>query len=271
MIGLFHTTALLCYSVAAAFLGAAFAGRKNGVRAGLAIATAGGLLHLCGLVAYANVFGEAPLVGLAPSLSTLGFIIVVFLLLSALLSDSRPLLLIVLPLVALVVLAAVLLGLHPTGQPLAFRGPWFALHVLFAFAGFAGLTVSAAAGVLYLLQFRELKGKHLGRVFRFFPPLPTLDAVGKAGVFVGFPSLTIALILGWGWSMRFRHALSMEEAQVIWGVVTWIVFACMTAIRAPWLAARERRGALFSVVGFIIVVLAYVVLRVSPAARGGFL
>ena len=58
---------------------------------------------------------------------------------------------------------------------------------------------------------------------------------------------------------------------MIWGAITWMVFAFMIAVRAPWLAGRERRGALVSVIGFIVVLLAYVVLRVSPATTGGFL
>jgi ABC-type transport system involved in cytochrome c biogenesis permease subunit len=274
MIGLLHATALLCYGTAAAMMGMAFrssGGRDAGARAGIGVAIAGVIAHAGGLVAYARFFGELPLVGLAPSLSTLGFIIVVFLLLSAVPADARSLLLIVLPIVACVVLIGLILGLHPTDQTTKFGGAWFVLHVLFAFGGFAGLTVSAAAGLLYLLQFRALKAKHLGRIFRFFPALPTLDRMGKAGLLIGFPSLTVGLLVGWGWSMRFQQALSIEEAQVIWGVVTWIVFALIAGVRVPGRAARERRGALASVIGFVVVVLAYVLLRVSPAARGGFL
>jgi ABC-type transport system involved in cytochrome c biogenesis permease subunit len=274
MIALLHATALLFYIGAAVLLGAAFAGRREGPSAGISAVAAictGAAVHALALIVYTRQYGELPLVGLAPSLSTLGLITVVFVVIGTMLSDSRSVSLIIIPIVACFVLAALLLGVKPTGQPMAFRGPWFALHVLFAFGGYAGLTVSAAAGLLYLLQFRELKGKRLGRVFRFFPPLPTLDAVGKAGLLVGFPSLTVALLVGWGWSMRFRQALSMEEAQVIWGAITWVMFAIMIGVRAPGLAGRERRGALVSVIGFVLVLLTYVVLRVSPAARDGFL
>jgi ABC-type uncharacterized transport system permease subunit len=177
----------------------------------------------------------------------------------------------VLPIAALLLAVAILLGIRPTGQPLAFRGPWFALHVLFAFAAYACLTVAAAAGLLYLLQFRELKDKRLGRVFRFLPSLPTLDVVGKGGLLIGFPSLTVALLLGWGWSLRFRQTLGAEEAQVIWGILTWLVFAVMLGVRMPGRTGRERRGALAGVIGFVVVVITYLALRFSPAARGGFL
>jgi ABC-type transport system involved in cytochrome c biogenesis permease subunit len=274
MIALLHATALLFYVAAAALLGAVFVRRRAGSRAAvtsIAAITAGAVAHASALILFAQRYGELPLVGLAPSLSTLGLITIVFLLISTMLSDSRAVSLIIVPIVACFVLGALIIGIAPGGKAMAFRGPWFALHVLFAVAAYAGLTVSAAAGLLYLLQFRELKGKRLGRVFRFFPPLPTLDTVGKAGLVVGFPSLTVALLVGWGWSLRFRQALSLEEAQVIWGVITWVVFAIMIGVRAPGLSGRERRGALVSVIGFVFVVLTYVVLRVSPAARAGFL
>ncbi len=271
MIALFHTCAMLCYWAASVVLAAAFAGRTSLLRAGIPIVAIGAVLHAAGLIAYTHAFGEMPLVGLAPSLSTISFIITVFVLLSAVAQDARSIALLVLPVVAVLLTIAFLLAVVPTGQPMAFRGPWFALHVLFAFAAYGGLTVSAAAGVLYLLQFRELKGKHLGRVFRFLPPLPTLDRIGRAGLLVGFPSLTVAVIVGWGWTVLFGQTAPSEGAQVIWAVVTWSVFALMVAARAMSPSGRERRAALVSVMGFVIVVVAYIVLRMSPAAQGGFL
>ncbi|MEO5511614.1 MAG: cytochrome c biogenesis protein CcsA, partial [Longimicrobiales bacterium] len=190
---------------------------------------------------------------------------------SAALYDLSSIAIILLPIVVLLLAGSLLSGLHPSGEPMSFRGPWFTLHVLLAFAAYAGLTLSAAAGLLYLLQFRELKEKHLGRIFRFLPALPTLDAIGRTGLFVAFPCLTLALVLGWSWSLRFGQGLSTEEAQVIWGVITWIVFALIVAIRTTSVPSRERRAASASVIGFVIVILAYLVLRISPVAHGGFL
>ena len=215
--------ALLLYLIASGVLAYSFAdGRKSGPpRTGTAAAVTGVLLHGVALGAFTAAHGELPLVGLGPSLATLGFLIGIFLLVTNI-TSARPVGLVLIPVIAVLAALALLLGLQPAGEDLAFRGVWFAFHVLAAFIGYAGLTVAFAAGLLYLLQFRELKAKRLGRVFRFFPALPTLDLLGRWSVAIGFPALTLALLLGWGWTVRFRDTLAFANPQVIWGVITWL-------------------------------------------------
>ena len=271
MIALFHYAALLCYTAATVVLAAAFAGKTTGPRAGTVLAAAGVLFHVAALTAYHRTYGVLPLTGLAPSLSALALIIAVFLLLFELLGDLRSIAILVLPIVAGLLLTALVIGPAPAGQPLAFQGAWFAIHVVFAFMAYAGLTLSSAAGLLYLLQFRDLKDKRLGRIFRFFPPLPTLDRAGRAGIVIGFPALTVALVVGWSWTLQFRAAMTTEQAQIIWGMFSWVVFLVIAGVRSFHGGGRERRSALASVIGFALVVIAYVLLRVSPAAKDGFL
>ncbi len=105
---------------------------------------------------------------------------------------------------------------------------------------------------------------------RFFPALDTLDVVGRRALAVGFPALSVALMLGWAWTVRFRNSLAIGDPQVIWGVLTWLTFLAVLTARSGG-AARSRRGALASVVGFVVVVLAYVVLRLSAAGGPLFL
>jgi ABC-type transport system involved in cytochrome c biogenesis permease subunit len=178
---------------------------------------------------------------------------------------------VLLPLIAVLAALALVLGLHPTGTPLAFRGVWFAFHVLAALVGYAGLTMAFAAGLLYLLQFRALKSKRLGRVFRYFPALPTLDLLGRWAVAIGFPALTLALLLGWAWTVRFQNSFAPRNPQVIWGVCTWVAFLAVIAARSAGSAGRERRAAVASVLAFVAVVALYLVLRLSLVAGRLFL
>jgi ABC-type transport system involved in cytochrome c biogenesis permease subunit len=217
--------------------------------------------HLAGLVAYTIRFRELPLVGLAPSLSTLTFLIAVFFFLAALASDARPVGLVLLPVIALLLGVAFALGIEPAGEALAFRGVWFAFHVVLALIGIAGFAFVFAAGLLYLLQFRELKSKRFGRVFRFFPPLNTLDTLGRSAAIVGFCALSVALALGWAWTIRFENSLALRDPQVLWGAITWVAFAGVLGARLGG-PTSNRRAALVSVIGFGIVVLSFVVLRV---------
>jgi HemX protein len=264
--------ALVLYLGASGALAASFAnGRGVAPRTGAAMARAAVVLHGIGLAAFTARYAELPLVGLAPSLSTLAFLIAVFLFATTIAVESRPVGLILVPLVALLLAVALVLGITPTGQPLAFRGLWFSLHVLLAFIGYAGLAVGFAAGLLYLLQFRELKGKRLGRVFRFFPSLPTLDTLGRRALAAGFPALTLSLLLGWAWTVRFHRSFAVTNPQVIWGVLTWLVFAAVFGLRLAQGPNTERRAAAAAVAGFVIVVLSYLVLRVSMAGGRLFL
>jgi HemX protein len=271
MVVLFHGFALLLYLVAAGILvGALAGGRRRTPWTGIAAVCGAVTAHGAGLAAFAAAFGELPLVGLAPSLTTLAFLIGVFLLTVALLREGPPLGLVLIPLIAGLVATALLLGLEPAGEPLAFRGLWFSLHVLLSFLGCAGLATAFASGLLYLLQFRELKEKRFGRVFRFFPALGTLDRVGRRSLVIGFPALTLGLLLGWAWTIRFQRSLAMIEPQVVWGVLTWFIFVGALAARAGG-AGRDRRAALASVVGFVVVVLTYLALRLFMAEGRVFL
>jgi len=267
-----HGLALGLYLAGAAGLAAALAGGRASVpRWCMAVIAAGLLCHGAALAAFASEFGELPLVGIAPSLSSLGFVIAVLATGAGGLGEGRPLGLVLVPLVALLVAVALALGMAPTGEELSFRGPWFALHVVLAFLSYAGLAVAFAAGLLYLLQFRELKGKRFGRMFRFFPSLVTLDRVGRWALAIGFPALSLALALGWAWTVRFQHSFAVRDPEVIWGLLTWVVFLAALAARRAGGAGRDRRGALASVIGFVVVVLMYVVLRLSMAEGRVFL
>jgi HemX protein len=271
MVTLLPAIALLLYLGASGMLAAAFAGgRVVAPRGGVALIGGGMAVHAAGLVAYTLRHGELPLVGLAPSLCTLAFLIALFVFVTTL-SESGPVGIVLVPLVSLLLGIALALGIAPSGQALAFRGPWFTFHVLFAFIGYAGLTVAFAAGLLYLLQFRELKGKRLGRVYRFFPALPVLDVLGRRALAIGFPALSAALLLGWAWTMRFQRSLAAADPEVIWGVLTWLTFVALFAARVARSPNSARRAAFASVIGFTFVVVSYLVLRLFAAGGRVFL
>src|SRR5690606_16209073 len=94
-------------------------GRADVPRGATALVGAAVLVQLGALVAFALRFGELPLVGLGPSLSTLAFLIALFLLFATLASDARPVGLVLLPVIVALLGAALLTGVRPTGEPLA--------------------------------------------------------------------------------------------------------------------------------------------------------
>lgn len=266
-----HGGAVLLYAAAAVLLGIALAQssrRLPGYATWLTAVAA--LLHAAALFIYWSQWGQLPLSGLGPVLSCLALLIAFGALGLASLGRARPVGLVLTPVVAVMVAVSLAAGLEPSGTAVNVRDAGFVLHVMFAFLGYVGLTVAFAAGLMYLLQFRELKGKHFGAVFRFFPPLRTLDRIGGMALAAGFPALTLALVVGWVWSLSALGAPATRNPDMIWGVLTWIIFAVALGVRAGSGRAAYR-GALASVIGFTVVVLAYLVLRFQLSEGGVFL
>ena len=266
-----HLAALALYALTAALLGVSLA-RSHRRLPAVAAAVLGGalVLHAAALVLYRGEHGVLPLVGLGPSLSVLALLIAAGSLGLATLGRTGPVGLVLVPVAAALAAIAEIAGVRPSGDSAAFRGPWFVLHVVLAFLGYAGLTVAFAAGLMYLIQFRELKGKHFGAIFRFFPPLDTLDRIGRGGLIAGMSFLTLALLVGWAWTERFGRPMSPGNPKVVWGILSWLVFAVALAARAGG-GRPARRAALASVVGFAVVLMGYVVLRLGEAGGRAFL
>ena len=267
MVGTLHLLALLLYGAAGSVLGVSLAAARRDPPLPALLLLLGGLgLHGAGLAVFVARHGDLPLVGLGPSLSTLAFLTACSLLVAGALKEARPLGVVLLPIVALLCLAALLLGIAPAGEPLRFGGIWFLFHVVPALLGYAALALAFAAGLLYLLQFRALKDKRFGRMFSFFPSLETLDRIGRRALVTGFVALTLGLMAGTVWVTRFA-ATPHLSTKIAWGILTWVVFATALLARRSGVTG-DRRAATVVVVGFVVVVVTYIVLRLAvPSGR----
>jgi ABC-type transport system involved in cytochrome c biogenesis permease subunit len=257
-----HLVALLGYLGAWGVLWRAFRSSRGSLETpGWRIAVAAVLVHAAGLVAFVARFGTLPLVGMGPASSTLALAIAVLGLGAAVRAERRPAMLFVLPIVLALLGLAAIVGLRPVHLDSAFRGPWFVFHVSVVFVGCAGLVLSSAAGAMYVLQFRALKRKSFGSVFRFFPSLDVLEKLNRLGLFVGFPGLTLGLLAGWSWTLTYGRGLALRDPQVLFGVVTWLAYlAAIVARLSPrW---RGERAASISAGAFVVSALVFVVLRV---------
>lgn len=269
----FHLLAITGYAAAWLIHLRAFGSRPGGDSApGAAILTtlAAFLAHGGGLLAFSLAQGGLPLVGLGPASSTLAFVIALFLLAASIRAEARPSGLFVLPFVLLLLGEALWVGVDPSPRELVFRGPWFIFHVGAVFLGCAGLLVSSAAALMYLLQFRALKRKKFGSVFRFFPSLDLLDGLNRIGLGVGFPALTLGIIAGWGFTLTYGRGLALQDPEVTFGIVMWISYLVALAARArpDW---RPERYALASAGALLLTGATFVVLRLTASRPGFFL
>lgn len=268
-----HLTALSLYILAfALWLRSLLVGSGGGRGAALAsgAVSAAVAIHGAALVDFFLRFGELPLSGLGPALSTLSFILGVALVGVAFRGEVARVGIVLTPLIVLLLAVALSAGLAPVPGGSGIRGAWFAAHVLLALVGFQGLTMAAAAGLLYLVQFQELKSKRLGKLFRFIPPLATLDRLARVALLVGLLAMTLALTIGWGWAGRYQGGVQWRDPKILWAVLSWGALAVPLAVRAGS-GARAWRSSVLSVGAFVLVVVAYLVIRLAPAAGPGFL
>ncbi len=124
---------------------------------------------------------------------------------------------------------------------------WITVHVILALLGIAAFVLNFAGGIMYLLQERQIKGRRPGAFYYRLPSLETLDRLTFRTLTLGFPFLTVGLMLGALWAGRLDPLIASSA-------VAWVIYALTLAGRAVagW---RGRRAAYFAIIGFAALVL----------------
>jgi ABC-type uncharacterized transport system permease subunit len=131
-----------------------------------------------------------------------------------------------------------------------------ASHIILAILGFAGFSVSAGVGALYLWQIRLLKRDPTAAAARRMPPLEKLDRLNFVAAAMGFPCLALGLLGGW---------LFLGEGLRWWVDPTFLTSLGGLLIYTVLFTARGflgwygRRIAWLSVIGFCVAVGGYVI------------
>ena len=147
--------------------------------------------------------------------------------------------------------------------------PWFWVHVsslLFAYASFA---LASVLGLTYVVQFKEIKKKHLGYFYTRLPSLQILDAMNSSAVAVGWIFLTIGVIVGVVWTGQARaaspddpnlRAMALDDPKIFVAVLTWVVYSFAVFARRT-MGWSGKRAAWLSPVGFVIVLLNFLLIN----------
>lgn len=266
MTAIAHFVAITCYIGAAAFAATPFA-RPVGapVRGVTALLGVGVIAHLLGLLDYAHRVGQLPLTGLGPSLSFAGLVLAATLLVVEVIARDVSLTLVAAPLAAVPTTCANLIGLVPGAEPVGARGAWLAAHIALSFLGIAAFATAAAAGCMYLVERRELKSRRFGAIYRFFPPLATLDRVNHVAAIAGWLGLTLGVVLAVTYSLAYRE---ISVLKVVWAMGAWLAVSgiALGRVVGGW---QARRAAIYSSVSFAAVVVLYVAFRFAESNGGG--
>lgn len=268
MIPIAQFLAVTFYLAAAAVAAVPFARRVKAPVGAVVIALLLGIgAHATALAGLTRQSGAASLTGLGPGLSFAGLVLAISLVIVEVLTREVSLTLIAAPVAALVTLAGNLAGMHPFLDPQGARAVWLSLHIVLSFVGIAAYGTAAAAGTMYLVARRELKSARFGAIFRFFPPLDTLDRVNQLASIAGFLGLTLGLALAIAYSFQYR---ALVVPQLIWGVGAWLGVSALVLgrILRGW---QARRAAIMSALTFASVIALYLVFRMAILNRGQFL
>jgi ABC-type transport system involved in cytochrome c biogenesis permease subunit len=141
--------------------------------------------------------------------------------------------------------------------------PWFWVHIsslMFAYASFA---VACVLGLTYMLQFKEIKKKHLGYFYTRLPSLQILDAMNSRAVAIGWLFLTVGVLVGVVWTGQARsltpdnenlQAMSLRDPKIFFAALTWALYSFAVFARRT-MGWNGRRAAWLSALGFAIVLL----------------
>jgi ABC-type transport system involved in cytochrome c biogenesis permease subunit len=208
---------------------------------------------------------HVPMANASTAISTFVWLLTLSYLYVELSTDERSMGVFILPII-------VVLQIIPTLSPgtetrnAVFESKWFWVHIaslLFAYASFA---LAGMLGLIYMLQFKEIKKKHLGFLYTRLPSLQILDDMNSRAVMIGWLFLTIGVIVGYVWAAQARdifpndpnlRAMSLADPKVFGALLTWAVysFAVFSRQKLGW---NGRRAAWVSAVGFAIILLNFV-------------
>lgn len=144
--------------------------------------------------------------------------------------------------------------------PTGLRRAMLPIHVGVIVLGLAAFAVAFGSSIAYLVQERKLRSKDLGGVYRRLPPLDVLDTLAYRALTIGFPLFSAGIVVGALWIARAADgSVGYGVAQII-GLVTWLVFASVMALRvlAGWRGRRAAVGTMFGFGCAVIVLAIYV-------------
>ncbi|MGC4083549.1 MAG: cytochrome c biogenesis protein CcsA [Vicinamibacterales bacterium] len=237
-----------------------FARRQPDVgRAATTVLVGGALAHTFVVGMQTMEVLHVPVTNASSAVSTFVLLLVLSYLFTEMTTEERAMGVFILP---LVVALQLIPALHPMPEERAdiLRGPLFGIHVsslLFAYASFA---LACVIGIIYVLQFKELKAKHFGFFYARLPALDVLDTMNQRAILVGWVCLTIGLLAGFIWAGQVQgndprvQAMSIQDPKIFVALVCWVVysFEVFAARRIGW---GGRKAAYLSAVGFAIVLL----------------
>jgi ABC-type transport system involved in cytochrome c biogenesis permease subunit len=132
------------------------------------------------------------------------------------------------------------------------RLPALKVHIGAVSAGVAIFAIAFGVAVMYLLQEREVKGKHFGALFSRLPSLDALDRLTQRLVRAGFVVFTVGLVFGSLVAKKAWGTFWTWDAQLVFSLAVWVLYGAMVQLRHAGI--HGRRYAVLTLAGFALIV-----------------
>ncbi|MES2708636.1 MAG: cytochrome c biogenesis protein CcsA [Verrucomicrobiota bacterium] len=124
-------------------------------------------------------------------------------------------------------------------------GFWPELHAALSLVAYGAFALACAAGIMFLIQDRQLKRHHISPVFRQLPPIHYITRAIRGLILTGTVLLTAGIVCAYQMEKRPTET----KLAVVWAV--WGLYAGMLAYDY-WRGMSARRAAAAAALGFLV-------------------
>jgi ABC-type transport system involved in cytochrome c biogenesis permease subunit len=171
----------------------------------------------------------------------------------------------------LVLVLTLISALHPVRsfESAAFRGGWLLVHTASVLVGYVGFLLAFVAAIMYLIQEHALKSKHPHAFYYRLPSLEVSDELYYRSLLVGFPFLTLGILMGFVWASRNWKGPWELDPKILASLFTWLIYLVLfsTRLGGNWGGRRSAYAAIF---GFAAVMLTFLGVSFLSSQHGYF-
>lgn len=135
--------------------------------------------------------------------------------------------------------------------PEVLRSRLLGMHVVAALLGYAGISISAVYGLLYLTLHKRIKKSSFGLFFDRLPSLELLEKLSFNSLMIGFVMLTVAIMIGGIWLPAAFPDFSYMDPKLVSTGIVWVFYGSGTLISKmnDWYG---KKVIWFSLIGFVL-------------------
>ena len=222
------------------------------------VAVTGFILHLLYFTFRWAESGRIPITSFFEAINFLGMgIVLVFLIMefrfkiAALGSFMLPLV------IVLMVPSLFVSGVITEFNPLL-RSGWLGVHTILTVLGDAAFAFAFIVSIMYLIQERQLKAKHLGAIFHRLPSLDIMDTLGYRALTFGWPLYTLGMVTGSIWANSAWGTYWSWDPKETWSLITWVVYLILLHLRT--IGWRGRKMAFLAILSFTFILISFFVI-----------